>query len=519
MRTRQAVDPHQYTLPGQTPHAEGSTEALLDLNDIQSFILYPVAFPHSRYCFFHFPDATCGRRFVKDIAAMTTDATLPPGAPLNGRKPWEVSAAFTFNGLSALGIPPRSLRSFPLEFQQGMKARARDLLVDRGDSDPENWEPLWRDGRVHMLVILQSLEEKSQSQGVLSVEALLGMVETSASRYGVELLYVQHAAALVTEGSAGMPTDKEHFGYSDGIGNPDIEGEGWPAHPGSGKSDGKGGWIPLKPGEFVLGYVNESGELPHAPVPMMLGRNGSFLAYRKLHEHVGRFRSWLREEGAKYHGGPELLAAKLVGRFRDGTPLEISPDSAYPVTAKDRLDPSFAAKLTDFNYSQDKEGSRCPMGSHIRRMNPRDSLGFDGVLVNQRRIIRRGLPYGSWVPEKTPDAVMDELDRFDDENESRHGVIFMALQASLERQFEFVQREWLNYGNDFRQGNDRDPILGNRENGSRAVIQGDASADRLRPMHVCKGLPQFVTTRGGEYFFIPGIAALRAIAAGDIESS
>jgi hypothetical protein len=99
MRTRQAVDPHQYTLPGQTPHAEGSTEALLDLNDIQSFILYPVAFPHSRYCFFHFPDATCGRRFVKDIAAMTTDATLPPGAPLNGRKPWEVSAAFTFNGL------------------------------------------------------------------------------------------------------------------------------------------------------------------------------------------------------------------------------------------------------------------------------------------------------------------------------------------------------------------------------------------------------------------------------------
>jgi deferrochelatase/peroxidase EfeB len=153
------------------------------------------------------------------------------------------------------------------------------------------------------------------------------------------------------------------------------------------------------------------------------------------------------------------------------------------------------------------------MGAHIRRVNPRDSLGFNGVLVDRRRIIRRGLPYGTWIPETTPLDQVEASDHFDDANPSQHGVIFMALGASIERQFEFIQREWMNYGNDFRQGNDRDPLLGNRDGEARAIIQGDERT----PPHVCRSLPQFITTRGGEYFFVPGLNALRLIGEGFVE--
>src|SRR5581483_428376 len=193
---------------------------------------------------------------------------------------------------------------------------------------------------------------------------------------------------------------------------------------------------------------DEAGEMPVAPMPVGLSRNGTFLAYRKLHEHVARFRRWLAAEGERFPGGRELLAAKIVGRFRDGTPLELS-DTPYTDADAVRGDPEHVHRFTDFTYGNDLNGSRCPMGAHIRRVNPRDSLGFNGVLVDRRRIVRRGLPYGTWIPENTPLDTVADLDRFDQEHESEHGVIFMALCSSLERQFEFVQREWMNYGNDF----------------------------------------------------------------------
>jgi deferrochelatase/peroxidase EfeB len=161
----------------------------------------------------------------------------------------------------------------------------------------------------------------------------------------------------------------------------------------------------------------------------------------------------------------------------------------------------------------------------MRRANPRDSLGFHGVLVDQRRIVRRGMPYGAWIPESTPLDEVARLDRIDDDHASRHGVIFMAINANIERQFEFVQREWMNYGNDFRQGNDRDSITGTRDTGDRMVIQGSVETrtvdgrevTNVRPPHICRGLEQFAVTRGGAYFFLPGLTALRLIAAGGIE--
>jgi Dyp-type peroxidase family len=510
------------TIPLSRPQAaayRNPDPVTLDLADIQSYVLYPVAFPFARFHFFHVPNAAAGRAFVRAVTPMVTNATHS-GMPHEDRKASELTLSFTHDGLAAVGVPPRSLASFPLDFQQGMKARADEFLVDRGTSHPSGWEPIWDKGRIHILIGIQTTHIPGPTPGTLLVngqeklEELSKQVTEHARETGVSEIGRQDGGALTDD--AGF-SDKEHFGYSDGIGNPDIAGDGWPAPPGSGKPDGKGGWTPLAPGEFVLGVPDEAGEIPAAPVPVGLARNGSYMAYRKLHENVGQFRRWLAEEGERFAGGPELLAAKLVGRFRDGTPLEVSPHKAYGWTMKERMDPAHMPSLTDFTYGNDAEGSRCPMGAHIRRVNPRDSLGFNGVLVDRRRIIRRGVPYGEWVPETLSFEQMDEQDRVDADHESKHGVIFVAINASLERQFEFVQREWVNYGNDFRQGNDRDPLLGNREGEDRAVIQGDPHLETAP--HMCTGLPQFVTTRGGEYFFIPGLSALRIIGSGSTETA
>lgn len=497
---------------------QAEREITLDLPDIQSFILYPVGFPHARFSFFHIDDAARGRRFVDAVAELVSDATLPQfvdGKPVP--KPFEVSVAFTYRGLAALDVPEHSLHSFPSEFAQGMRARAGEFLADRGANDPAGWEQMWRGDRVHVWVAVQAntLDDLARLQG---------RVLECGRANGVELLEVQESQALVTK-PGGDFTSKEHFGYTDGIGDPEIAGSGWPRIRGRGKWDEKKKeWIPLAAGEFVLGYRDEAGELPRAPLPVGLGRNGSFMVYRKLHQNVANFRAFIQGEGEKFAGGPEFLAAKLMGRWRNGTPLVAAPDPPPPGAPLPEVPQS---ELTNFRYDQDKEGGRCPMGSHIRRANPRDSLGFHGVLVDQRRIVRRGVPYGTWIPESTPLDEVARLDHFDDEHPSRHGVVFMAINANIERQFEFVQREWMNYGNDFRQGNDRDPITGAGDVENRMVIQGSVEKQmrdgrevtEVRSPHICRGLEQFAVTRGGAYFFLPGLTALRLIAAGRLETT
>ena len=516
-----ALSRPQAGVPVDKPLADAVT---LDLADIQSLVLYPVAFPFGRFCYFRFPEMQAARAFVSTLVPLVTNATHS-GRPHADRKASEVTVAFTHDGLAAAGIPGRSLASFSAEFQQGMKARAGTFLIDRADSHPDAWEPLWNKGNIHLLVIVQTTDvpdpsnaQRLQLSGRETLASLCDSILTHARTLGVEVAGVQDAGALI-DPATNTFTDKEHFGYADGIGNPDIAGDGWPAPAGSGKSDGKGGWTALAAGEFILGTPDEAGEMPVAPVPIGLARNGTYLCLRKLHENVGQFRRWLHEEGERYPGGPELLAAKVVGRFRDGTPLARSPLEPTGYDLQQRMDPHVIPQLTDFVYRDDVEGARCPMGAHIRRVNPRDSLGFNGVLVDRRRIIRRGSPYGEWVPESTPLDEVDRLDAVDAEHESRHGIMFMSINASIERQFEFVQREWMNYGNDFRQGNDRDPLLGNRDGQDRMIIQSDPSNPDAPPPHFCKGLPQFVTTRGGEYFFIPGIEALRAIARGTVATA
>ncbi len=268
--------------------------------------------------------------------------------------------------------------------------------------------------------------------------------------------------------------------------------------PGQGKLTKEGGWEALATGEFLLGYADEAGEIPVAPIPHLLARNGTFMVYRKLHQNVATFRQYLDTKGALYAGGKEKLASKFVGRWRDGTPIELSPDHADAAIVKD------GNQNTNFTYGDDATGARCPIGAHIRRVNPRDAFGFNGQLINRRRIMRRGLTYGEYVPEG--EAVSDSAE---------HGIVFMALNASISRQFEFVQQQWIEYGNDSHQGNDKDLILGNHEGKGRFVVQG--TADPANPPFICGSLPNFVELRGGDYFFMPSLTALQMIAADAID--
>jgi Dyp-type peroxidase family len=297
------------------------------------------------------------------------------------------------------------------------------------------------------------------------------------------------ASVVVTQLGGALPTRREHFGYADGFSQPAIEGSRFADHPGAGAPAKHGEWRPIRAGEFILGYPDEQGALPAAPAPDALSRNGSYVVYRKLRQDVARFRRQLREAAALYPGGEELLAAKLVGRWRDGTPLDASPAREDPALVADR------SRNNAFDYARDPEGLRCPIGSHIRRMNPRLSMPFDGKLVNRHRLIRRGITYGEPLPEGAED---DGQDR---------GVIFMTVQASLARQFEFVQAQWANTGNPFRVGDDQDPLIGpqDTEGPPKMTVPG-------RPPFFVGPLSRVVTVRGGGYYFAPGINGLRYLA-------
>ena len=218
-----------------------------------------------------------------------------------------------------------------------------------------------------------------------------------------------------------LPTGRTSFGFKDGIGQPAVEGSGIPPTNPQER--------PIKAGEIILGYPDETGELPPMPTPEVLGRNGTYVVFRKLHTRVAAYRQYLRAKAASREE-EALLGAKMVGRWQSGAPLALSPE---------RDDPELGADPTrnnDFLYGDDPRGFKCPAGAHARRANPRDALDDEGsVNVRLHRMIRRGTSYGPMLPEGV----------LEDDGEDR-GIIFVFAGAHLKRQFEFVKTQWLNDG-------------------------------------------------------------------------
>lgn len=455
----------------------------LDPTDIQGFVLRGYTFPFARYLFLDISRET-GREFIgKLVDEITTGERWDDAKPRT-----TVNVAFTYKGLVKLDLPEASLQSFPVEFVQGMKARGL-ILGDTGKNSPEHWDKIWREIHVDAWLGVYAESTEELEKRCAELQKLM-----DATR-GATTIGSQDAGQLKIDGQY---TTKEHFGYTDGFGNPDYLGVERDTQPGQGKLTPDGKWAPLATGEVLLGYADEAGEWPVAPVPHLLANNGTFMVYRRLHQNVETFRRYLNEKGQLYPGGKEKLASKFIGRWRDGTPVELSPEHEDPkiVKCKDQN--------VNFTFGKDLEGLRCPIGAHVRRTNPRDAFGFNGKLINRRRITRRGLAYGPHTPEDQPVRDSDE-----------HGIVFMALNASLFRQFEFVQQQWIEYGNDARQGNDKDMLIGNHEGKGKFVIQG--AEDPSNPPFICGGLPTFVELRGGDYFFVPSITALRMIATNSVD--
>jgi Dyp-type peroxidase family len=246
---------------------------------------------------------------------------------------------------------------------------------------------------------------------------------------------------------------------------------------------------PIKAGEFILGYPDETGSPPPMPTPEVLGRNGTYIVFRKLHTNVAAYRRYLRER-ASSREEEARLGAKMVGRWQSGAPLALSPEQDDPHLGAD------PARNNDFLYHDDLRGFKCPAGAHARRANPRDALDHEGsVNVHLHRMIRRGTSYGPMLPEGVLED--DGVDR---------GIIFVFVGAHLKRQFEFVKTQWVNDGIFIGVPAERDPLAGPNDGTGTFTIPQRPIRRRLR------GLPPFVVTRGGEYCYVPGLRALRWLA-------
>ncbi len=435
---------------------------MLEIDDIQHILLTRAPALTGRYEFLSFRDPRGGRAWLSAIKEKV-HSVAEMRASVEKDKRW-VTVAFTWSGLRALGLDQASLASFPDEFKQGMAARA-EALGDTGANAPELWGGGLASPDLHAIAILFARDSSEHARCVSEHEKLV------ASCSGVEILSVLDVQAV-------PPLDyaHDHFGYRDRLSQPVIEGGGEAPTPGSGG--------PLKAGEFILGYPDEIGAVAGSPRPEILARNGSYMAYRRLEEHVGRFRDFLHAHGETPEQR-ELIAAKLMGRWRSGAPLVLAPD---------RDDPALGADMqrnNDFNYKEmDPHGYAVPLGSHARRMNPRDTAAN----MNRRRMIRRGATYGPYLPEG---ALEDGAER---------GIAAFVICASLIRQFEFAQNVWANDPNFHELGNERDPIIGHQD----GTFEFKIPKRPIRKKIV--GLPAFTTVRGGAYFFLPGLKGLNYLA-------
>src|SRR5216683_784555 len=265
-----------------------------------------------------------------------------PGQRRQGVRPPRVGTniGFTYEGLRHLDTPEVTLHGFPEAFSMGMKAR-REIIGDTGPSLYRRWDPIWNNPddnkqHVHIMVTIDGKEEKDLKGRYQEIQRILAanpqVRQLTGHRGPGNGMYQPAAAILPTKDNLGFPGGKEHFGYSDGITTTFFEGCGEDKNLviGGGKPTGgvlrtPAGWAPRAAGEFILGHPDEAFEYPEAPGPPLFSRNGTFIAYRKLHQNVGSFHSYLDEEGARFPDGKEALAAKFAGRWRNGAPLVSFP--------------------------------------------------------------------------------------------------------------------------------------------------------------------------------------------------
>src|SRR6202795_1474537 len=376
----------------------------LDLPGIQATILRHRPEPYfGTHVFLHINDAHGGREFLQRLAPHIGSAA----DWWKAADAW-IAVAISYTGLVALGVPEDSLRSFPEAFRVGMAARA-EKLRDYGANDPKTWDRPFGSGQIHLQVSIVS-DTEDQSRRTLEIAR-----QQYQGFSGVTVLLAQEFGA--------QPGSLNSLGYKDSISQPAIEGSGVEPLPGQGQA--------IKAGEFILGYPGEAGVPLAMPQPDTLGRNGTYVGLRKYQSRVGAFNRFLRENG-QTDEERELLAAKLVGRWRSGTPLTLAPTKDDAALGED------PRRNNDFTYASDPDGKQVPLGCHMRRMNPRDSKMPVLTDVNIHRIIRRSTTYGAPYDRNAMSEHDDEVER---------GIYFLFISAKAMNTLEFLQEQWINDGN------------------------------------------------------------------------
>jgi deferrochelatase/peroxidase EfeB len=488
------------------PDIASAPRAPEDLNDIQALLRAGFAdLTEACFLLLRVADATAAKAWV-------ARAPVTSIGDLASRQGGVLQVALTAAGLRALDVAESVVAGFSAEFVAGLAndpARSR-RLGDVGADAPERWDWGWGEGEPHVLVMLYALP------GQLAVPD-----------FGAGFSVVR---TLDTSDMKGH----EPFGFLDGVSQPAIDWSGR-RKPGTDADLDYGNLI--TPGEFILGYRNEYGLLTERPLldPALhpraeamlpaaadapglrdLGRNGSYLVFRQLHQDVRGFWQFMARRA---QADPAGLAELIVGRRMDGAPLIATQDA--PIRGIDASD----SARNQFTYRDDQNGLVCPVGAHVRRANPRTGdmpggrmgklgqllclAGFGGhaqadLVAASRfhRLLRRGREYGAYLPSTQASAA--------DAPDPRAGLHFIGLAANISRQFEFIQNAWLQSSKFAGLSGEADPLTGNR-----APLDTGATTDGFGlprsgfAENRLAALPRFIGVRGGAYFFLPGIRALR----------
>jgi Dyp-type peroxidase family len=492
--------------PGADTHSGSRTKTTLDLGDIQGFILRGYRMPMVRHFLLMVGVPAKARkllgRFVggdeSDAPQITTaedwHVGFEPGpadnlAAVSRRKPdYCLNLGITWPGLIALEVKERvptfSFKSFKA-FIAGAAERAT-LVGDTGASGPESWIGGFGKGSDHVLMTLHAISPEAMTRYSDRLTALFA--EGDAFR---EIWRGDGMALMEIRDGKSVLTTKVHFGYTDGISNPTVLGgpERYPPDH-------------QQPCESWLFVLQDDAENYFVPEPRELGLNGSFAVFKKISTDVVGFERYLQSNKDKID--PELLAAKMCGRWRNGVPLALSPETDNPPGGIP------LEELNNFEYvnadgSGDPKGLRCPVGAHMRRVNPRGQpvtgQGQPGGNNTTHRLIRRGLPYG---PAYDPRQPYDGIER---------GLLGYFINSSIENQYEFVLSQWVNdaeFAGAVRlHPKSKDPIIGTQDPAESIFVIPQGSG---APPIKITGFSSFIATKAAAYCFLPSVTAIKFMA-------
>jgi Dyp-type peroxidase family len=502
-------------------------EDQLDVDQIQGDILVGLQKDFQWFVGFSIADVASFRRSLKHLAPRLTttrkvlerEFTIAQQKTLGSRQRLDfagINIGFTAAGLAALDIPALAKIKDP-SFKAGLSAQSAGLGdPTSGEGAPANWHVGKPDDKLHGIVLVTGPTKASVDATLRELRDLVGKGWTE--------IYAELAETRA------LQRGHEHFGYLDGVSQPGVRGQidkAFPAHTfltESQNPDDPGQGLPgsdlLWPGLFVFGYhtqqastIDEPGPLADGGLPWM--KNGSFMVFRRLKQLVPEFNGFVDQTADTLDMDPDLLGARMFGRWKSGAPMVTTPLQDDPVLASEVL------QRNGFEFSSDAAGRRCPYAAHIRKAYPRDDItpaGADSPTdfeqreaseanTQTHRILRTGIPFGEEVQDDEAKQGKTLNDR---------GLMFVCYQASIPDQFEFITKFWMNnpaFPPASGGAAGQDPILGQGEGAARTRSFGGAVLNYpTGPRGDKITLPtDFITPTGGAYCFMPSIEAIQTV--------